>query len=109
MNQRKMCFGSFNKRNFQALLYGLSMDGYVIDGRKTLGITFSTTQIEHINQEIFDQLCAEFGFNIHFYISKAGNFFPVQGAFYIVFDKEILDYKCAQDVLTTYVNSLPPI
>jgi len=106
MDQLKMCFDSYNRHNFQSLLYGLSMDGYVIDGRESYGITYSSTQIEHLNQEIFNQLCSLFGFDVDFRILKTGNYFSDQGALYIVYDQEVYDYKDAQAILLNYANSL---
>ena len=85
------------------------MEGYVIDGKESRGISFSSTQIEHINQEIFDQLCSAFGFDVDFCISTAGDFFTGQGALYIVYDGEVHDYKTAKVILQNYANSHPEI
>ncbi len=107
MDQKTMCLESFTKETFGALVHGLSSDGYVIDGREVLGIPFSSTQIEHMDQEILDQLCVRFDVNPGIEIASAGKFFSSQGAFYIIYDTSVHDYKSAQNILAKYVGGLP--
>mgnify|MGYP001314938721 CR=1 FL=1 len=56
-NQRQACLESFTKETFNALVFGLLDEGYIIDGRKTQEISFSSTQIEHLDQDVFNELC----------------------------------------------------
>ena len=107
MNQKQMCLESFTQASFDALLAGLTNEGYVIDGREVLGVPFSSTQIEHLNQQVFDTLCDLFEVNPQLEIRSAGKYFYSQGAFYIVYDKNSYEYESAQQILTKYVNSLP--
>ncbi|WP_156000878.1 hypothetical protein [Thioalkalivibrio sp. ALJT] len=106
MRQQKMCLESFDGESFGALVSGLENEGYVIDGREVRGITFSSTQIEHINQDIFNQLCARFQVNAEVEVGVAGKFFSSQGAFYILYDTSIHDHAGAQKVLEKYVDTL---
>lgn len=107
MDQRKMCLESFTRESFHALLNGLRNEGYVIDGREVLGIRFSSTQIERLDQEVFDQLCDLFGVDSELRVLSTGKFFDSQGAFYIMYDTNCHDYESAQRILAKYVDDLP--
>ena len=107
MGQKEMCLESFNKETFNALVDGLINEGYVIDSRKVRDIPFSSTQIEHMDQEIFNQLCTRFKVKPEIQVGAAGNFFNSQGAFYILYDTSIHDYQSAQKELAKYVDALP--
>lgn len=107
MKQKEMCLESFNSETFGVLVSGLTNEGYVIDGRKVQGVPFSSTQIEHMDQDIFAELCERFELNPEIEVETAGNFFSSQGAFYILYDTSVHDYQSAQKVLTNYVDTLP--
>ena len=107
MNQREMCLESFTSETFGVLVSGLTNEGYVIDGREIQGIPFSSTQIEHMDQEIFDELCEQFEVNPAIKVETAGYLFCSQGAFYILYDTSVHDYQSAQKVLAQYIGTLP--
>lgn len=106
MDKRKICLGSFSKETFDVLVHGLTREGYVIDGRKVLGLSFSSTQIEHLDQEVFDQLCNLFGRESDLKLESGGNYAPSQGATYIIYDASVHNHCSASQILENYVNKL---
>lgn len=107
MKQKEMCLTSFDEESFSSLVSGLMNESYVIDGREVRGITFSSTQIEHMDQEIFNKLCVRFHVESGVEVRTTGNFFSSQGAFYIIYDTSTYDYQSAQKVLAKFVDTLP--
>ena len=105
--RQKELLESFDDELFYTLVSGLENEGYVVDGREVSGMAFSSTQIEHMNQEIFNELCARFKVNSDIEVRVTGNFFSSQGAFYILYDTNAHDYASAQKVLAKHVDALP--
>lgn len=106
IKQKEMCLESFNSETFEVLVSGLKDEGYVIDGREVQDIQFTSTQIEHMDQGIFNELCRRFDISPVIEVKTVGNFFSSQGAFYILYDTSVYDYQSAMNVLTKYVDAL---
>jgi hypothetical protein len=104
MHQDQMCFDSFNESNFKALIAGLINNGYVIDGEDVEGVTFSSTQIEHLDQEMLGQLCDKFNISEDIKVSTSGGYSNTQGALYIIYNTSIVDYVLAESILQKHLN-----
>lgn len=103
MDLKEEYFNSFSKKDFEILLNCLNTQGYVIDGKDENGITFSSVQIEHMSQNMFDKLCLKYSFESNIIISTTGNYYPEEGAYYIVFNEEYYEYSEAKIIMDNYV------
>lgn len=105
MNEQ--AFKSFSRKEvFVNFINIIEAQGYVVDGKKENGLSFSSTQVEHMTQELYDSLCdlheIENNINIH----KTGHFYPEHGAYYIAFDGDRYEFKSARKVMDRYISTL---
>jgi len=106
MNLKEEYFKSFRKNDFEILFKTLNTQGYIIDGKEEEGLSFSSVQIEHMSQDMFDRLCIKYNFPSNVKVSVVGHFYPEHGAYYIVFNKEFYDYNEAKNIMDKYISSL---
>lgn len=99
-------FNSFSKNDFEVLMRTLESDGYIIDGKEEEGLTFSSVQIEHMLQDMYNQLCVKYNISSNIEVSTTGHYYPEHGAYYILFNEEFYDYNQARDILDKYINTL---
>jgi len=104
MNLQEEYFNSFTKLSFNILIRCLEEQGFVIDSKEEYGISFSTVQIEHMNEDMFNNLCNKFNITTEIKFSKTGYFYSECGAYSIIFDENIYDYKSARQELDKYVK-----
>jgi hypothetical protein len=109
MNLNEEYFNSFSHKDFELLIEILETQGYVIDGKEEQGISYSSTQIEHMTQDMFNRLCQKFDISNELNVSAVGNFYQSEGAVYVLFDSKKYEYKEIKIILDSYVNSLSEI
>lgn len=109
MNLNEEYFNSFSHKDFELLIEILETQGYVIDGKEEQGISYSSTQIEHMTQDMFNRLCQKFDISNELNVSVVGNFYQSEGAVYVLFDSKKYEYKEIKIILDSYVNSLSEI
>lgn len=106
MNLEEKYFNSFSKNDFEVLVITLESQGYVIDGKEEKGLPFSSVQIEHMTQDMYNRLCTKYNISSDIKVSTIGHFYPEDGAYYIVFNKEFYDYNQARNIMDTYISTL---
>lgn len=108
MTTNEQVLKNFNdKESFMVFVETLENQGYVIDGKEESGLSFSSTQIEHINQKVYDILCntheiASYIDNLH----VTGSFYQEHGAYYIAFDGDRYEFESAKQLLNEYIRIL---
>lgn len=106
MNLNEEYFNSFSKNDFEVLVRTLETQGYVIDGKEEEGLPFSSNQIEHMSQDMFDRLCAKHNISSDIEVSTTGHFYAEHGAYYIVYNEELYDYNQARNIMDKYISTL---
>jgi hypothetical protein len=106
MNLKEEYFNSFSKNDFEVLVRTLESQGYVIDGKKEEGLPFSSVQIEHMSQDMYNRLCTKYNISSDIEVSTTGHYYPEHGAYYIVFNEEFYDYNQAKNIMDKYINTL---
>jgi len=106
MNLKEEYFNSFSKNDFKVLVRALETQGYVIDGKEEEGLPFSSVQIEHMSQDMFDRLCTKHNISSNIEVSTTGHFYPEHGAYYVVFNEEFYDYNQARNIMDKYISTL---
>ena len=86
----------FNENSTSELAESLEEFGYVIDG---INNTFSSTQLEFMNQEIFDELCEKYNIHHDFTISTIGGYSDTEGALYMVYNSDDISFEKARNIL----------
>lgn len=105
MNYKEEYFNTFNKNDFEVIVRTLETQGYVIDGKEEEGVSFSSNQIEHMSQEMFNKLCAKFKILCDIKVSKTGHFYSDNGAFYIVYNEKFYKYEEARRIMDKYITN----
>ncbi len=103
MNLQEEYFNSFTQSDFEILVKCLEGQGFVIDSKEEYGIGFSTVQIEHITEDMFNKLCNKFNLTTEITFSKTGRYYQKAGAYSIIFDADVYDYESARKELDKYV------
>lgn len=93
---------SFDEISFNKLITCLETKGYVTDAKDEDSISFSSVQIENLDQESFSTLCAKFNINSKINIFVIGDFDDSFGASYLVYNTNILEYEDAKKILKHY-------
>lgn len=106
MNLKEEYFNSFSKNAFEVLVRALETQGYVIDGKEEEGLPFSSVQIEHMSQDMFNRLCSKHNISSNIEVSTTGYFYPEHGAFYIVFNNKFYNYDEARNIMDNYIKTL---
>ena len=99
MDDRNEIMQSFLPNVFKEIYNKLESKGYVTDIEDTIG----STQIEEIDQEMFDDLCGKFGLNVSMKIATVGGFYTGtserKGANYMIYNEESYTQEEAQKKL----------
>lgn len=104
---KKVAFESFCEESFRVLLDSLSIQGYVFDFIEVDGVTFTTKQIEYLDQEMFQVLCNKFANTCtEFSVSSTGDYFEGNGNMYIAYNKKMYSYYDAIALLNKKVMSI---
>ena len=106
MDLEEKYFNSFTENDFEILVRTLETQGYVIDGKEEEGLSYSSVQIEHMSQNMFNRLCTKFNISSKINIFCIGHFYPTEGAFYIVYNKEIYELEEAKKIMDIYISTL---
>lgn len=88
-------FNSFDDHDFRRLVTLLETKGYVIDTKDG----FSSVQIKHMTEDMFDQLCKKFEIKADITYSKTGGYYPTEGGYSMLFNSNIVDYAEAKKIL----------
>lgn len=106
LSYKEQYFNSFDESSFKIMVDCLQNQGYVIDIKEENNIMFSSVQVEHMTQNMFDKLSNKFMINININVFPIGDFYENSGACYMVYNTDIYEYEDAKKVLDLYVSQI---
>jgi len=99
----------FDKEELIIFVDSFEKQGYVIDGKEEKGLSFSTTQIEHMTSELYITLCSKYDIYSYDTLEVTSCFYSGHGSYYIAFDEKRYNLNSAKIVLDEYINSLQKV